>query len=37
MKGTQIPHSEAEMQWLEENRLLPIADYHRAFLREVRT
>jgi hypothetical protein len=31
MKGRQIPYSSAEMARLEANRLLPIADYHRAF------
>lgn len=31
MKGRAIPYSAEEMAWLEENRLLPIADYHAAF------
>ncbi|HEX5935932.1 MAG TPA: HNH endonuclease [Pseudorhizobium sp.] len=31
MKGKWIRYSDPEMRWLEENRLLPIADYHRAF------
>ena len=31
MKGQPIPYSAAEMAWLEEHRLLPIADYHAAF------
>jgi hypothetical protein len=31
MKGSAIRYSAEEMAWLEENRLLPIADYHRAF------
>jgi hypothetical protein len=31
MKGRSIPYRTDEMAWLEENRLLPIADYHRAF------
>lgn len=31
MKGHPIPYSTAEMVWLEANRLLPIADYHRAW------
>jgi hypothetical protein len=31
MKGRNIPYSAAEMAWLEANRLLSIADYHRAF------
>lgn len=32
MKGRAIPYSAAEMAWLEENRLLPIADYHAGFV-----
>lgn len=32
MKGRRIPYSAAEMTWLEEHRLLPIADYHAAFI-----
>ena len=31
MKGRAIPYSAEEMAWLEENRLLPISDYHAAF------
>lgn len=31
MKGRAIPYSRQEMVWLEANRLLPIAEYHRAF------
>lgn len=31
MKGRKISYSAAEMQWLEENRLMVISDYHRAF------
>ncbi len=31
MKGKWIPYSEAEMQWLEANRTLPIGDYHQQF------
>ncbi len=31
MKGTWIKYSIEEMLWLEANRLLSIADYHRAF------
>jgi hypothetical protein len=31
VKGHTIPYSAAEMAWLEENRLLPISDYHAAF------
>src|SRR6218665_3073029 len=31
MKGRAIPYSPAEIAWLEENRLLPIADYHSGF------
>lgn len=32
MKGQAIPYSAAEMAWLEEHRLLPIAEYHAAFV-----
>ena len=32
MKGQPIPYSADEMAWLEANRLLSIADYHRAFV-----
>jgi hypothetical protein len=32
MKGRAIPYSAAEMAWLEENRLLPIAEYHAGFV-----
>ena len=32
MKGHHIRYSAEEMAWLEENRLLPIADYHAAFV-----
>lgn len=31
MKGRAIPYSAEEMAWLEDNRLLPIAEYHAAF------
>lgn len=31
MKGQRIPYSAAEMAWLEENRMMVISDYHRAF------
>lgn len=31
MKGRAIPYSAAEMEWLEANRHLPIAEYHRLF------
>lgn len=31
MKGRAIPYSAKEMAWLEENRLLPITEYHAAF------
>lgn len=31
MRGRAIPYTVAEMEWLEQNRSLPIADYHRAF------
>lgn len=31
MKGHWIAYSAAEMAWLEENRLMVISDYHRAF------
>lgn len=34
MKGRSIPYSAEEMAWLEANRLLPIADYHAAFVAE---
>ena len=30
-KGKRISYSRVEMDWLEANRLLPIADYHTAF------
>ena len=36
MKGRAIPYSAAEMSWLEANRLMPIADYHAAFVGEFR-
>ncbi|HYC66686.1 HNH endonuclease signature motif containing protein [Brevundimonas sp.] len=36
MKGRAIAYSAAEMAWLEANRLLPISDYHRAFVAEFR-
>lgn len=32
MKGRPITYSDAEMAWLEANRLMPISDYHRAFI-----
>lgn len=32
MKGQAITYSAAEMAWLEEHRLLPIAAYHAAFV-----
>lgn len=32
MKGRRISYSAAEMAWLEENRLLPIADYYASFV-----
>jgi hypothetical protein len=32
MKGRWIVYSDAEMEWLEANRLLPISDYHGAFV-----
>jgi hypothetical protein len=32
MKGRAISYSAAEMAWLEENRLMVISDYHRAFV-----
>lgn len=32
MKGHAIPYSGPEMAWLEANRLLPIGDYHGAFV-----
>lgn len=31
MKGRRISYSAAEMAWLEENRMMVISDYHRAF------
>lgn len=31
-KGKHIAYSAQEMAWLEDNRLLPIADYHAGFL-----
>lgn len=31
MKGQWIPYTAEEWVWLEANRLLPIAEYHRAF------
>lgn len=31
MKGRAIPYSAEEMAWLEDNRLLPIADYYAGF------
>jgi len=31
MRGKPIAYSETEMRWLEENRMLVISDYHRAF------
>lgn len=33
-KGKSIPYSTEEMAWLEANRLMPIAEYHAAFLAE---
>lgn len=32
MKGRHIPYSSEEMAWLFENRTLPIAEYHAAFV-----
>lgn len=32
MRGQRITYSAAEMLWLEENRMMVISDYHRAFL-----
>ncbi|MDP3405078.1 MAG: hypothetical protein Q8S03_10340 [Brevundimonas sp.] len=32
MRGRPIVYSAAQMTWLKDNRLLPITDYHRAFL-----
>ena len=32
MTRSRIPYSPAEMRWLEENRLMVIGDYHRAFV-----
>ncbi len=32
MKGRWVVYSAAELVWLEENRLLPISDYHAAFV-----
>lgn len=34
MKGRAIAYSAEEMAWLEANRLLPISDYHAAFVAE---
>lgn len=31
MKGRAISYSQVELEWLEANRLQPIADYHREF------
>lgn len=31
MKGTRITYTAEEMEWLEDNRLLPISEYHAAF------
>lgn len=31
MKGRAITYSDAEMAWLEQNRTLPISEYHAAF------
>jgi len=31
MRGRRIAYSEAEMRWLEANRMMVISDYHRAF------
>lgn len=31
MKGRWITYSHEELAWLSDNRILPIADYHRAF------
>lgn len=31
MKGIWVQYSKAELRWLESNRTMPIADYHRAF------
>ena len=33
MKGHPIVYSREEMAWLEKNRLMAIADYHRAFVK----
>lgn len=32
MRGQRIAYSQAEMTWLEENRMMVISDYHRAFV-----
>lgn len=32
MKGRNIPYSAAELRWLDANRLLPISEYHAAFV-----
>ena len=32
MKGRAIPYSAKEMAWLEDNRTLPISDYHAEFV-----
>jgi hypothetical protein len=31
-RRSRVPYSRAEMQWLEDNRLMVIGDYHRAFV-----
>lgn len=32
MKGRHIHYSEAELAWLEDQRTLPISDYHAGFV-----
>jgi len=32
-KGRRLKYSDAEIEWLHENCTLPLADYHRAFVR----
>lgn len=34
MRRGAIPYSDAEMRWLEANRMMVISDYHRAFVAE---
>lgn len=36
MKGRNIVYSAAEMEWLHENRLMVIGDYHQAFVERFR-